>query len=245
MAVIKQLKDNDTNVKIYPITHVDAVLNPDGHTITQEITSMRSDLADFSEDLNNITARLNTLNPDLLKSVTYTELVELRNNSRLIPGMMYRITDYQCTTTQENTMSAGHGFDIVVTALSNNTLDEHARAMKSSSTTYYLWEKYEDNNDYGRNLTRYDENNDVWVPQTGRMFILTDELYEPGSLSFENYVSPKGYLSADSSEYTSTRSQKYITYCSLEDIDNPYAIEVEEGKELRICCNTSPNYMPG
>ena len=46
--------------------------------------------------------------------ITYSELVDLRDNGELIPGMQYRITDYECTTSQINTQSAGHVFDIIV-----------------------------------------------------------------------------------------------------------------------------------
>ena len=51
-------------------------------------------------------------------NITYANLVELRNNSKLIAGMQYRITDYVTTTAQENTRSAGHQFDVIVTAYS-------------------------------------------------------------------------------------------------------------------------------
>ena len=66
--------------------------------------------------------------PSIVK-VTWQELKDLRDNSRLIPGLKYRITDYQCTTTQENTQSAGHQFDIVLLALSENKLAEEGWAM--------------------------------------------------------------------------------------------------------------------
>ena len=51
--------------------------------------------------------------------------------------MQYRITDYACTTTQENTRSAGHPFDIIVTADSENTLNEEARAIQHQGDTYF------------------------------------------------------------------------------------------------------------
>lgn len=66
--------------------------------------------------------------PSIVK-VTWQELKDLRDNSKLIPGLKYRITDYQCTTTQENTRSAGHQFDIVLLALSENKLAEEGWAM--------------------------------------------------------------------------------------------------------------------
>ena len=61
-------------------------------------------------------------------SVTYTELVALRDNKELVAGSYYRITDYMTTTAQENTRSAGHPFDVIVTADSANKLNEVARA---------------------------------------------------------------------------------------------------------------------
>ena len=60
---------------------------------------------------------------------TWQELKDKRDAGKLTPGSLYRITDYQCTTTQENTKSAGHQFDIVLLALSENKLAEEGWAM--------------------------------------------------------------------------------------------------------------------
>ena len=60
---------------------------------------------------------------------TYAELKSMRDNGTLTPGMWYRITDYVCTTMQENTKSAGNKFDVIVLATSANTLSEQARAI--------------------------------------------------------------------------------------------------------------------
>lgn len=65
-----------------------------------------------------------------LVSITYTDLKALRNEGKLVAGQQYRITDYHCTTTQENTKSADHQFDIIVTADDENTLNENARAVQ-------------------------------------------------------------------------------------------------------------------
>lgn len=75
-----------------------------------------------------------------VKNITYSELVGLRDNSNLAPGQQYRITDYMTTTKQRNTQSAGHQFDIIVTADSNNTLNEVARACKHVNDTYFATE---------------------------------------------------------------------------------------------------------
>lgn len=80
-----------------------------------------------------------------LIEVLYKDLVTLRNNSELIPGKKYRITDYVTTTSQENTQSAGHQFDIIVTALTKNELSEIASAC-------YHEENYENIKPYIKNF---------------------------------------------------------------------------------------------
>ena len=68
-------------------------------------------------------------------NITYTDLVELRNSNKLVDGQFYRIIDYVTTTAQENTRSAGHPFDVIVLALSENTLAEEAYAIQSARDT--------------------------------------------------------------------------------------------------------------
>jgi hypothetical protein len=69
--------------------------------------------------------------------ITYQELRNLRDNGNLIPGTNYRITDYECTTTYMDTRSAGHQFDIIVTADDEKTLNENARAIQHRGDTYF------------------------------------------------------------------------------------------------------------
>lgn len=61
----------------------------------------------------------------------------MRDNGELVAGAWYRITNYQCTTTQDNTQSAGHVFDILVLALDGKTLSEEARAIQHEGDTYF------------------------------------------------------------------------------------------------------------
>ena len=75
---------------------------------------------------NNQTA----INTNKLTKITWADLKAKRDAGELIPGVQYRIIDYQCTTTQTDTQSAGHQFDIIVTADSNNKLNEVARAIR-------------------------------------------------------------------------------------------------------------------
>ena len=72
-------------------------------------------------------ARLQDIIP-ACENITYSALVDKRNAGQLIPGMQYRITDYDFTTTEEDTDSAHLSFDIIVIADSESTLNENARA---------------------------------------------------------------------------------------------------------------------
>ncbi len=90
-------------------------------------------------------------------SILYADLCTLRSESKLIPGSYYRITDYNTTTTQPDTQSAGHAFDIIVKALNSNSLSEEAYATIHEDDTYFenakleAWEiKYCINNDTSR-----------------------------------------------------------------------------------------------
>lgn len=103
--------------------------------------------------INDIATVINS-NANRMESITWSSLKALRDGGQLIPGMQYRITDYTCTTTQANTQSANHPFDIIVTADSENTINENARAIQHSGDTYFAnsdlaaWElKYSLDND--------------------------------------------------------------------------------------------------
>lgn len=75
-------------------------------------------------------AKLGQLTIKRITKIEYSELVNLRNNGQLIPGMWYELLDYIPTTTQDNTDVTDHVFDILLLATSNNTLSEEARACR-------------------------------------------------------------------------------------------------------------------
>ena len=90
--------------------------------------------------LTNLNTRVDTVEDALANqiiSITYTDLKTRRDNAQLVPGQQYRITDYQCTTVQENTRAVGHAFDIIVTADDVSTINEVARAIKHNGDTYF------------------------------------------------------------------------------------------------------------
>jgi hypothetical protein len=85
----------------------------------------------------------NTTNQAL--TTTYAELKQLRDNSQLLPGTWYRITDYETIISGEDVQSAGHPFDILVLATDVNVLSEDAKAVHSERDTegYFAASKLE------------------------------------------------------------------------------------------------------
>ena len=119
--------------------------------------------------------------------ITYAELVNLRNTSKLTSGVFYRITDYITTTTQENTISAGHPFDVIVLALSENELSEQAWAIQHGGDTYFT------NNDLTAWKIWYcidnDTNRFAWADSTngkGVIYRMIDEFNNDVPYDFKN-----------------------------------------------------------
>ena len=121
-------------------------------------------------------------------SITWAELKQLRDSAQLVPGQFYRITDYQCTTIQEDTRAMNHQFDIIVQALSDHTLSEDAKADYHDGDTYFTsataqvcaWElKYCLDNDTDRF---------VWAAEhgTGVIYYMKDEWNNEAPYDFKN-----------------------------------------------------------
>lgn len=140
----------------------------------------------------NYAASLPTLTEDskiLLSavSVTYAQLGTLMNNNQLLAGAFYRITDFVTTTAQARTRSAGHQFDLIVHAISNNELSEDANAVLHAGDTYFAnsnlkaWViKYS----YANNTSRYG-----WADTTngkGVIYYMKDEFFNECGYDFKN-----------------------------------------------------------
>lgn len=104
-------------------------MNDTTQSINEEIQARQDADNLIWEKLNKMTSQV--------QEITWAELKALRDNSNLTSGQFYRITDYQCTTVQSDTRSAGNQFDIIVLALTNNTLSEQAWAALHSGDTYF------------------------------------------------------------------------------------------------------------
>ena len=132
---------------------------------------------------------------DIYKNITYTELVNLKNNAQLTSGVFYRITDYITTTTQENTRSVGHPFDVVVLAISESELSEQAWAIQHEGDTYFT------NNDLTAWKIWYCLDNDTtrfaWADSTngkGVIYRMIDEFNNDVPYDFKNiqFKDPNG-----------------------------------------------------
>ena len=84
---------------------------------------------DFATEIKSISVGGNVA---LMTEVTWQELKDLRDSGELIAGMKYRMIDYDTYTSQEDTQSAMHPFDLILTALDNNTLSEECSAIHSA-----------------------------------------------------------------------------------------------------------------
>ena len=150
---------NDLNERIESSYEAISDVETDLATVERDTTAS---LTNLNERINNtytkteVDTRFQNLSSETVNliEVTYAQLVSKKTNSELIPGAWYRITDYATTTTQTNTQSAGHNFDIIVLATDVNVLNENARAIKHTGDTYFAdcnlnaWElKYSLEND--------------------------------------------------------------------------------------------------
>ena len=169
--------------------------------ITTNNISLLTELNDIYNDNTNFTYsiyltnndRYIILSPNIDKNseikLNYSELVELRNNSQLVPGQLYRITDYVTTTRQINTQSAEHSFDIIVKTLSENTLSEYAKIKVKENDDYFInnnlnaWEiKYCLDN----NTSRF-----AWAdPDNGKgvIYYMKDEYGNEAPYDFKNIL---------------------------------------------------------
>ncbi len=69
---------------------------------------------------------------------TYSDLKEWRNNNELVAGTWYRMTDFVTTIANDDeARSAGHQFDLLLLATSENSFSQLARAIKHTGDTYF------------------------------------------------------------------------------------------------------------
>lgn len=164
--------------------------------------------------INDTNEKLENITGTTIIEITWSELKAKRDAGELTLGQLYRITDYQCTTTESNTRSAGHQFDIIVLALSKNTLSEQAYAALHSGDTYFV------NNNLSAWKLWYCLDNDTtrfaWADSTngkGVIYRMIDEFNNDVPYDFKNiqFKHPKN---------TTTYPYYYYTFASTNAEDN-------------------------
>ena len=173
-----------------------------------------------SNDLNNMT------------NITYSELKSLRDNSQLVPGAKYRITDYKTTTTQSNTKAVNNQFDIIVTADSSNTLNHIAHATKHDGVTYF------DNCDLEAWQLWYDIDNDTnkyeWADGTngkGVIYRMIDDKNNDCPYDFKNIILYTNKFTSD------TTSDKY--YYTFSYVVNNVLYDGTVESQVKTCYGNS------
>ncbi|MBQ6764039.1 MAG: hypothetical protein IJP45_02515 [Paludibacteraceae bacterium] len=147
----------------------------------------------------------------IAEEVTYAQLVDLRDAGDLIPYKKYRITDFVTTVANmEEARSAGHPFDLIVTAIDEHTLHENAIAALHSGDTYFsssnlqAWEiKYCIDNDITRFYWADEENG------KGVIFYMKDEFSNCAEFDFKNFQF-KRYRSTIKEDYEDLLSESKI-----------------------------------
>ena len=103
--------------------------------------ALASDPQEYEDTVTVVSTIGDGIGEDDLKkaiSLTYAQLKAKRDAGELVPGQYYRITDYVTTVAgYDNARSAGHAFDIIVLALSTDTLSEEAHAIQHAGDTYF------------------------------------------------------------------------------------------------------------
>ena len=176
--------------------------------INSSITSSSPNLT--SLNLNGTTYKIASSGETLIKT-TYSNLKSLRDNSQLIPGCWYRITNYRTKVNSAYT-TGNHYFDVLVLATSNNTLSEEARAIQHEGDTYFsncnlnawkLWYSLDNDSKY------------LWADTSngrGVIYKMIDEFGNEAPYDFKNVRDNQGnylldYNNEDASvfQYTTNR----------------------------------------
>lgn len=120
-----KLKGNFCNNSSNSSSGTDAKLRSDVEQIVKDFSDICTNLYESQENFFN------------MQQVTYSELVELRDNGELVSGKYYRITDYVATANSESSYTPTNiPLDIIIMALTEDTLCEEGYAVKRSGYTY-------------------------------------------------------------------------------------------------------------
>lgn len=153
----------------------------------------------YNQETEQFDVSLDIKTEHLIK-VTYNELVDLRDTSSLEPGVFYRITDYEFTSTDPEVINAGHRFDIIVLALSEDTLSEDARAIQHDFTD-------EEKQIYSEEEQHYFDNSNLAAWKLKYTLDGNNDKFLWGVNSNHSIVFSSAYVDDDFDSYAYTRNK--------------------------------------
>lgn len=184
---------NEAIVKLYKyLKEVDSNTDSLIKILMQEVSTLEETLTNRIDNTDlTLATELSRINKELdnvkqLVNITYDKLKSLRDSSKLIPGMQYRITDYEFTTTNDRMMAKPSTFDIIVTADDDHTLNESARAVARENVA-----AIPESRDYSAWELKYTIDNVLWSISTEE-WIYTD---------LEKEFTFKGTIKIDGNEW--------------------------------------------
>jgi len=146
---------------------------------------------------------------------TYAELKLLKDNSLLIPGAKYRLTDYELTANSMLTsyVNGNHPFDLILTADTSTSFNERCAAARHAGDTYYA------NCDLSQWVVDYQfENNNAihrWCDTSangkGCIYGLKDERNNFCSWDFKNLAFWAGNIKSNYVNSSKNNSRSYTT----------------------------------
>lgn len=169
-------------------------------------------------------------------SITYSELVALKNSSSLVAGTQYRITDY-IPVFKNGIESGRHQFDIIVTAESSSSLKAKAQAAKHEGDEYfsenalYNWEIWYD---IENNTSKYQFAN---ADSKGYIYRMIDEYHNDVPWDFKNVMF--GLSNTDNSAIPAEKGTIYFYTFSITDSYTDYS----EIKDASISNKASNNQI--
>ena len=179
-----------------------------------------------------------------MTSILYNNLKTLITNNQLVPEEQYRITDYVTTVSKANYTSAGYKFDIVVTALTTNTLYEYATLMADATETYF------DDDALLLYNIKYNVNNVIpgyyndWVNVNGKgcIYYMVDDKGNEAPYDFKNIKYNGKFLFNNNIDGTDT-SQSVSDYNSVKEVieDNLFTIPLVSFNDACSGCTIDIN----
>lgn len=173
-------------------------------------------------------------------NILYNNLKTLITNNQLVPEEQYRITDYVTTVSKANYTSAGYKFNIVVTALTTNTLYEYATLMANSTETYF------DANALLLYNIKYNVNNIIpgyyndWIDTNGKgcIYYMVDNKGNEAPFDFKNIKYNGKFLFNNTLDGSDT-SQTVSTYNSIKEAIDDDTFNIPQVSFIDECHNVS------